>query len=247
MPDVTENTLLGGRVRLRQPRSGYRVAIDPVLLAGAVPAQAGERILDVGTGTGAAALCLLARVDGCEVVGIETQPDIARLAQGNAALNGAGDRFRVIEGDLRAPPAALGMGGFDHAMANPPYLEPAAATPARVAGKAAANIEGEASLTDWVAFCARMVRLRGSVTVVHRADRLDALLGAFRQHGLGAIVIVPLWPKQPGRDARRVIVSGRKGARTPLRLTPGLVLHRDDGGFTAEADAILREGAALLP
>ncbi len=245
--EVTENTLLEGRVRLRQPRSGYRVAIDPVLLAAAVPAQAGERVLDVGTGTGAAALCLLARVEGCEVVGIEAQPEIARLAQENAALNHAADRFRVLEGDLRSPPADAAMGRFDHAMANPPYLEAAAATPARVAGKATANIEGEATLTDWVACCARMVRHRGSVTVVHRADRLDALLGAFRQHGLGAIVITPLWPKLPGRDAKRVIVSGRRGARSPLRLTPGLVLHRDGGRFTAEADAILRGGAALRP
>ena len=66
----SEDSLLGGRVRLRQPAAGYRVAIDPVLLAAAVPASAGERALDVGAGSAAAALCLGVRVAGVHVTGL---------------------------------------------------------------------------------------------------------------------------------------------------------------------------------
>lgn len=239
------NALLDGRVRLLQPERGYRVAIDPVLLAAAVPAGEGDRVLDVGTGTGAAALCLLARVPTCEVVGLELQPDLARLASQNAASNAAGDRFTVVEGDLRFPPAALRPGSFDHAMANPPYLERSAASPARERQKEVAHIEGEADLSAWVAFCARMLRRRGSVTMVHRADRLDMILAAYRQHGIGGMAVFPLWPKADGRDARRVLVAGRKGARSPLRFRAGIVLHREDGAYTPEAERVLREGAAL--
>jgi len=75
--DLTEDALLGQRVRLRQPRRGYRAAIDPVLLAAAVPARAGDRVLELGAGVGAAALCLAARVAGCFVTLLERDPTVA--------------------------------------------------------------------------------------------------------------------------------------------------------------------------
>src|SRR5204863_7600140 len=116
---LSEDGLLGGLVRLRQPRKGYRAAIDPVLLAAAVDARAGRRVLDLGTGAGAAALCLMARIDGLSVVGLELDAGTAELARQNAGLNGR-DGFAVRTGDVRSLP--LDLRGFDHAIANPPYL-----------------------------------------------------------------------------------------------------------------------------
>lgn len=103
-PAVAEDALLGGRVRLVQPAEGYRAAIDPVFLAAAVPAAAGEAVLDVGAGAGAAALCLAARVADVRVCGVEVAPDLVRLAVGNAGLNGLGGRVEFIAGDLLRPP-----------------------------------------------------------------------------------------------------------------------------------------------
>lgn len=242
-PQLTDDALLGGRVKLLQPVSGYRVAIDPVLLAAAVPADVGDSILDVGCGVGAAALCLAARVPGCRVTGIEAQRDLVRVAGENAARNGVADRVAIMAGDIRNPPPRLEPGSFAHVMANPPYMEADAASPSPSPAKAAATVEGHADLAVWVRFALAMTRLRGSVTFIHRADRLEHLLAQFADRA-GGIVVLPLWPGA-GKPAKRVIVHARKDIASPTRLLPGLVLHEADGRFTAEADAVLRDAKAL--
>ncbi len=241
----TEDELLGGRVRLRQPAAGYRVAIDPVLLAAAVPAAAGELVLDVGAGVGAAALCLAARVSGCRIFGVEADRDLVRLAAENVALNGLDGRVDIMLGDLVRPPPRLAAGTFDHVMANPPHLEADRADPSPHAGKAAATVEAADDLADWVAFCLMMAKRGGSVTFIHRADRLDALLAHLRSDA-GEVVVFPLWPDAVRlRPAKRVIVRARKGVATPLRLAPGLPLHAEGGAYTTRADAILRDAEGL--
>ena len=241
---VSEDTLLGGGIRLRQPRTGYRAAIDPVFLAAAVPAEAGETVLDAGCGVGAASLCLAKRVRDCRITGIEAQRDLVRLANENAALNGFADRIAVMAGDILRPPPRLDPGSFSHVMANPPYLAVDAGTPPPDAGKATATLEGEADLAHWLRFALSAVRPKGTVTFIHRADRMEQLLAQLSQRA-GEIVVFPLWPGQ-NKPAKRIIVRARKGVATPTRLTPGLVLHEADGRYTAVADAILRQGAALM-
>ena len=239
---VTEDALLGGRVRLRQARAGYRAAIDPVLLAAAVPARPGERVLDLGCGAGAVFLCLLARVPELAVTAVERDPAMAALAVANAALNGAGDRVTVVEADLAALEPSWRAGAFDQAVANPPYLTAGRADPSPSPGRATAGVEAGAGLAAWIDRAHRCLKPKGRLTLVHRADRLDDLLPALAP-GFGAVVVFPLWPK-PGRDAARVIVTARKGVRTQLRLAAGLVLHAEAGGYTEAADAALR-GAGL--
>ena len=237
------DSLLGGKVQLRQPAEGYRVAVDPVFLAASVPRASAGRLLDVGTGVGAAALCYAHRAPGARVIGLELQPALARLARENVALNDMRDRISIVEGDLLRPPRELGPGDFDHVIANPPYLPAGRADPSPDESKAAANVEGEAGLADWVDFCLKMAKPKGAVTFIHRADRLDDLLAAL--HGrAGGAVIFPLWPKS-GREAKRVIVRARPGVKTPMRLSAGLVLHEEGGEYTADAQAILRGGGAL--
>lgn len=240
---VTEDALLGGRVVLAQPADGYRVAIDPVLLAAAVPAADGERVLDAGAGTGAAALCLAFRVPGCRVVGVERDPGLHRLAVRNVARNDLSDRVEMIALSLADAPARLGEGAFDHVMTNPPYLLAGAATPP-AAARAAAYVEDERGLAGWLADCLALLRPRGRLTVIHRADRLDALLRGLSGPA-GDLVVFPLWPTERAGAAKRVIVQARKGTRGPIRLARGLILHYVEGGYTPAAEAALRHGAAL--
>jgi tRNA1(Val) A37 N6-methylase TrmN6 len=240
---ASEDLLLGGRLRLRQPASGYRVAIDPIFLAAAVPAGPADAILDVGSGVGAASLCLAARVPGCRITGVEMQRDLVRLAGDNIVLNDLTARLSVMRGDLLALPPRLAPGAFDHVMANPPFLAAGSATAPGDAGKAAANLEGEANLAAWVRVALAMVRARGSLTFIHRADRLDALL-ALLVGKAGEITLYPLWPGE-GKPAKRIIVRARKGIASPTRLLPGMVLHEADGRYTAAADSVLRDAAAL--
>ncbi len=242
--DITRDALLGGRVRLYQPRQGYRVAIDPVLLAAAVPVVRGDRVLDIGCGVGAASLCVAFREPGCRISGVEANRDLVRLAAENVAANAMAGRVDIMMGDLIRPPPRLTPGSFHHVMANPPYLEDGAATPSPIAGKTMANIEGAAKLGDWLRFALMMVRNGGTVTIIHRADRLDALLAELYGKA-GGIVVFPLWPDRTSRPAKRVLVRAVRGSATPMRLAAGLVLHEPGGGYSEAADRILRHGAAL--
>lgn len=242
-PGLTEDRLLGGRIVLRQPAEGLRAAIDPVLLAAAVPAEPGEAVLEVGTGTGAAAMCLATRCPGVRVTGIDIQRDLIRLLGDNATLNRLDDQVSGMVGDIRNPPPRLSPGSFDHIMANPPYLEAGSGTLPPNHGKAQAVSEGATDLRTWVRFALAMVRNRGAITFIHRADRLDSLLAELTGRA-GEITIFPLWPGD-GKPAKRVIVRARRGIATPTRLLPGMILHLPDGRFTASADAILRDAAPL--
>ncbi len=235
----TEDRLLGGRVVLRQPVDGFRAAIDPVLLAASINAQAGETVLELGCGSGAAALCLARRVDGVTVIGLDAQADLVALAAGNARLNKLHDRAGFFAADIGAP--ALAEGRFDHVMANPPYLVARDATLPPDPARAAAVAEGAADLALWLKTAAHLVRPKGSVTIIHRADRLDAIFAAAPK-ALGSPVLLPLWPGI-GKPAKRVIVSWRRQGRAPFRLLAGLILHEADGGFTPAAERILRAGA----
>lgn len=237
---VTDDCLLDGRVRLTQPAEGYRAAIDPVLLAAAVPARTGEHIFDLGSGVGSAALCLLARVPAVRVTCIEIQPNLADLARRNADHNQVSDRVSIIEQDVRD--VCSNQGGLaDHVMANPPFLPLKRAAPTHRMDYA--TVEVTATLAEWVSTALNLVRPKGSVTFIQRADRLDALLAALRPSA-GGIIVCPLWPKA-GVPAKRVLVRARKGVATPLSLTPGLILHGDDSTYTPEAEEILRHAAPL--
>ena len=242
--EQTLDHLLGGRVQLRQPARGYRVAIDPVLVAAAVPAAAGETVLDAGAGSGAASLCLATRLPACRIVGLELQPGLQRLARQNVALNDLEGRVEMVQGDLGRPPPRLAATSFDHVMTNPPYLAAGAASASPVAERVVAKLEQDLDLAGWLGGCLRRLRPGGMLTLIHRADRLADLLAALCGQ-IGDLVVFPLWPGV-ARPARRILVQGRKGSRGPLILAQGLVLHAEDGGFSAAADAILRQGEALV-
>jgi tRNA1(Val) A37 N6-methylase TrmN6 len=242
-PPGGADALLGGRVRVVQPASGYRAAVDPVLLAASVPAAPGERVLDLGAGVGAAAMCLAARIPGVLVEGIELQPDLAAAAAEGARLSGLADRVRVVAGDLRGPPGPIAAGGYDHVLANPPYLRAGGATPPPDASKAAANVEGEGGLPAWTDAAARLLRPRGLLALVHRADRLGDVLSALRPR-FGGLVLLPVHPRA-GAPATRILVSARLGGRGPDAVLPGLVLHGAGGGFADAVEAVLRDAAAI--
>jgi tRNA1(Val) A37 N6-methylase TrmN6 len=235
---LTEDTLLGGRVRLLQPRRGYRVAVDAVLLAAAVDAAAGQRVLDLGAGVGSVGLCIAARVPGCVVLGVELQPSLQAIAQRNAQLNRADDRVSTIEHDLVTPlPAGTGL--FDHVATNPPYLAAAVADPSPDPSKALATVESSADLARWLAVATDALQLAGTLTIIHRSDRLEEIVGYLVHLGFGDIATKLLPP------AARVLVRARRSQTHRRRTSAPLVLHRPEGGYTDEAEAILRHAASL--
>ena len=239
---------LGGRVGVIQPRRGHRSGSDAVFLAASVPAGAAGRVLDVGAGVGVAGLCLLARVPGLAVTAVEVDPGLCALAVKNAARNGFAERFEVINADVASPGKVLraaGLAGesYDQVIANPPFYLEGAVKPAPHGARAAAHVMGADGLAAWVRFFAAMAAPNALLTLIHRPDCLGELLGLLDRR-FGGIAVFPLFPKA-NEPATRIIVQARKGSRGGLTLLPGLVLHEEDGRYTAEAEAVLREGEPL--
>ena len=234
----TENTVMGGRVKLLQPRRGYRIAVDAVLLAAAIDARPGESVLDLGAGVGAVGLCIDARVPGCEITGIELQPVLAALAERNAVLNGAADRVRTMVHDL-ADPLPPELGPFDHVATNPPYLAAAVADPSPDRSKALATVESSANLARWLTVATGALKPAGTLLLIHRSDRLEEIVGTLAHLGWGDITVKRLTP------AARVLVRARPASELRRRDAEPLVLHRPGGGYTDEAEAILRHGQPL--
>ncbi len=234
----TENALLGGRVRLLQPSRGYRIAVDAVLLAAAVEARAGERVLDLGAGVAAVGLCLAARVPDCTIVGIELQPALAALASRNAALNDAGERVQTLVHDLADPlPGDLGL--FDHVATNPPYLAAAVADPSPDPSKALATVESSADLARWLEVATGALKPAGTLIAIHRSDRLEEIVGHLAALGWGDVTVKRLPP------AARVLVRARRADRLLRTEAPPLLLHRASGGYTDKAEAVLRHAQPL--
>jgi tRNA1(Val) A37 N6-methylase TrmN6 len=196
-------------------------------------------VLEGGTGTGAALLCLATRVPGLAGTGIEQDAKLADLARRNIAAN-ALQNLDIVAADLLAhtPP-----GAYDHAMANPPW-HAEAATPSPHPARDTARRAPAGLIAAWAAALARPLRHRGTLTLILGADHLAEGLAALAHAGCGSPVLFPLWPRA-GRPARLVLLRGTRNARGPARLAPGLTLHADAGGYTPQADAILRHGAAL--
>jgi len=244
---ISQDDFLGGAIRLYQPTEGYRIATDTVFLAASIRYDPNERILDMGCGTGGILSCLLARTKGQGenniFHGIELQSELLDLARQNARENGFGERIDYFAGDIARPPADCAPNSYHHVITNPPYLKENGATASPFASKARAHMAGPVGLGAWVGLCLRMLRPLGHLTLVQRADRMDDIIAAL--HGkAGDIIIFPLW-SSAGRDARRVIIQARKGARGNIALKPGLIVHTSEGRFTPEAEAILRHGEAL--
>jgi tRNA1(Val) A37 N6-methylase TrmN6 len=165
------------------------------------------------------------------------------LARTNAAENGFSERLAFVVGNVAAPPAELRRESFDAVMTNPPYRAEGSGTPSPDAGKQRANEEGEADLRLWLATALDLLKPKGSLVLVHRADRVDELLTLLSGKA-GEIAILPLWPKA-GKPAKRLVVRARKGIKSGATMLPGLVLHEADGKYTREAEAVLRDGEGL--
>lgn len=245
---LSVDTILDGSVKITQPTTGYRVAIDPILLAAAVPLQNNAKILDVGCGIGTAGLCVLARAQKNNIAiggltGVDSQKLLVELAEENKALNKFNVPIQFIHADIAAQNELLQLQSFDHILTNPPYLSAASADPSPDPMKAAANVESSADLKTWIAFCAAHLKPKGTLTMIHRADRLAEIISLLPPPEWNA-VIVPLWPKI-GVAAKRVIIQAARGQGSQTRVLPGLVLHAEDGSYTAEAQNIIRAVGGL--
>lgn len=239
-PEITEDALLNGRIRVRQPARGYRVNVDTLLLAAATEVRDGMRLMEAGSGVGAALLAVAVRNENVTLVGVERDQNIAAISRENVAANGMSTRIEIVTGDV------LGRGAnqqtFDGVFTNPPFDEEGEGR-APFETRAYAHV-ADASIDAWIAALADRLTGGAALTMIHRAAKLPEILAAIE----GRLGGVELYPVRPYADAeaKRVLVRARKGSRAPLKLLKGLDLHDRSGAkHTPEAEAILRGDAII--
>lgn len=251
-PETSVDAFLGGRVEAVQPlRLHHRSGLDAVLLAAAVPAAATGRFADLGAGAGVAGMALAARVNAVDVLLVEREADLVACAAAalqrpaNAAFAA---RVAARQSDLLSATsrrdAGLGAGSLDGAIANPPFFAAGAVRASPDAARSRAHVLEAGGIDAWLRAAAALVGGGGEVSVIFPAQGLPALLAACANR-LGDLAVLPVHPR-PGTAALRILVRGRRGSRGPVRLLPGLVLHKGDGNaFSPELVALLRDGAGL--
>ena len=231
MPD-TYDAFLGGRLHLHQ--TGYKATNDAVFVAAAVPACAGQSVLDVGCGTGAVGLCLAARVPGIQLTGLDKDLQMLACAKENSEINHIPAQW--VAGDVQKSQTLKGL-QFDHVVSNPPYF---AHQPPRQQYAQAAHTD--VPLAVWLDFCVKHIRPKGTLTLIHRTESVAEILACL-QGRVGRLTVFPLWAKD-GQPSKRSLIQGVLGSKQPFVLSPGLVLHNSKG-FTEAAEQIMRAGAFL--
>ena len=236
---------LGGKLRLRQPRDGFRSGHDAVLLAASADPPQNGHAAELGSGAGVASLCFLARRHDAHMTGIEFDSELVALAQANAAANGLDERAHFRQGDIAGAFGDLHIvaNSFDEVIANPPFHDVGSVPEIDNAGKARAYIGAAGTLDNWVKCACALTRAGGFISFVHRADALDRLLTVMHKR-LGDLRVLPIMPK-PHQAATRVIVRGKRDARAPVTLLPPLILQDENAQPSDMAEAVLRHGAAL--
>ena len=245
--DVSEDAFLGGKLRLRQLRSGHRAGHDAVLLAAATPARPGDRIADLGAGVGVAGLAVASRVAGIDLVLVEIDPALSDLARGNAAANDIAAKVIVLDVEAEAAAfAACGLApdSLDAVLMNPPFNDPARHRRSPDDARGMAHVATDSTLANWIHAARRILKSRGVLTLIWRADGLAEVLSAL-DHGFGSLEILPVHGdvKTP---ANRILVRAIKGGRAPTQLHAALMLNDESGLPNKRVQEILA-GKGILP
>lgn len=246
-PSTSLDAVLGGRLRLRQPRKGHRVGHDAILLAAATGGRAGEHAVDLGAGVGAAGLALAARVEDLRVTLIEIDAGLCALAAENARLNGLAGRVsaRACDaGDVAALAAAgLAPSCADRVLMNPPFHDAARQNVSPDARRRLAHVAPPGLLANWIAAAAWLLRPGGVLTLIWRADGETQVLAALGA-AFGSVRILPVLPRAD-RPAIRILLRAEKGGGGEVSRLPPLVLSDAAGRPSAPAEAVLRAGQTL--
>lgn len=238
--DIIETTLLRGKVKLLQPKTGFHASLDSVFLGAAVPTKNHWKILDIGCGVGSAGLCVLARNPDISLTGLDIQEDLVDLAHQNVSLNGWRKQCRFFAADLRHE-KVIQDNEFNIVMTNPPYHEGGTHTPSPRKMKALSHGEEASGATfeNWVKYAHRKLKQGGNLVLIHRADRLDKIILTLEQRRwFGSLEIFPLWSHE-GEDAKRVIIRARKERYAPMALKQGMIVHETNGKYTTDAERVL--------
>ncbi len=223
-------------------RNGYQIiqnsqkfcfGMDAVLLSGFARVKAGERALDMGTGTGIIPILLRGKTEGRSFVGLEIQEESADMARRSVIYNHLEDSISIVTGDIKEAAALFGAASFDVVTCNPPYMTGNHGLVNPEQPKAIARHEILCTLEDVVRQAAKVLRPGGRFYLVHRPFRLAeilALLVRFKLEPKRMRLVYPFVDKEPNM----VLIEGLSGGRSRITVEKPLIVYREQGVYTDE-------------
>ncbi len=245
MTEYSNDYLLDRRVKIFQPLNGYRASTDAILLSSLVSdVKPEDKILDVGSGTGAISLCLAARFQHLhpQITGLELQKELAQLSNQSATANGFDKFLHYLHQDISQPIKHIANCSFQHVISNPPYTDHDMPSPNL--SKALAHNHHGLDLCAWIRFCIKMLAPKGKIYLINRAEAVNEILAALSPQ-IGAIRLIPLYSKA-GQNAKRIMIIGIKDSKAPTTILPPLTVHLPDGSYSSKTQQILREGTGFF-
>ena len=228
MDGVTEDCILNGKLKLKQPQCGYRIAIDPLILASSVAINANQSVLDVGCGVGTISLILKKRNESQIIDAIDIDSLMCSLCEQNAKDNNL--EISVSNHSVEHP---LNK-SYDCIVTNPPFYDHKNFRVSQT--KTLANFETVA-LDVWINFCIKHLNQNGRFYIIHIPERLSDILRCIKNH-LGKIEITSIHAYKD-QCAKRIIVSAKKGSNEQLKILSPKIIHNSDGTFSEEMAKIM--------
>jgi tRNA1Val (adenine37-N6)-methyltransferase len=236
-PDETCEPFGQGRLWVFQKKQGYRFSLDAALLAGLTDLRAGERVADLGTGCGIVSLILACRFPQVLLVGVESQPTLAALAERNVLENGLSGRIAILAEQMQNLDRHFPRESFAVVVSNPPYRPLGSGRLNPVAERAIARHELQGSLELVARTADYLLPAGGRLALIYPAWRLVHLCCLLRSHRLEPKSL-RLIHSLPGEEARLVWVEARKNSREELKILPPLMVYENQGRYSAEMEAL---------
>ncbi|MGL4606993.1 MAG: tRNA1(Val) (adenine(37)-N6)-methyltransferase [Eubacteriaceae bacterium] len=222
-------------LRIIQNPDFFCFGMDAVLLSWFVAEHTKGfiNIIDLGTGTGIIPLLLYGKTKTKKIRALEIQEPLVEMAKRSMALNGLEESIEVIHGDIRNPPEEIEPNSYDVVVSNPPYTKDGAGLKNQMSTKNISRHEVLCQLEDILIFSKRMLKDRGRLFLVHRPERLGDILTLLRQYKIEAKTIQLVHPNKE-KEANLVLVEGRKGGNSGLKIKAPLIVYNEEGNYTGE-------------
>ncbi len=224
-------------LRILQNKRGFRFGMDAVLLADFARIRPGDAVVDLGTGTGILPLLLIGRGKGRTFHALELQPEMADMAAHTMALNGLTDRVQVLCADAAKAAGILPPCSADAVICNPPYGAPGQTLHSPYEAVDRARHQAEDGLLGWFRAAHRILRGKGSLSVIYPAPRLLELMDTMRAAHLTPKRFRLIYPRADA-PANLALVEAVKDAKPLLHPMPPLIVYGQDGAWTEELQAI---------
>ena len=220
-------------LKIIQDTGRFCFGMDAVLLSGFAKAKTGEKVLDMGTGTGILPLLMSAKTDTEHFSALEIQPESADMARRSVAMNDLSDKIDIVTGDIKEASRIFGRASFDVVTVNPPYMTAGHGEVNPEDAKAIARHEVLCTLEDVVREAAAVMKTNGKLYMVHRPTRLVEILETMRQYKLEPKRLRIVYPFVD-REPNMVLIGAVKGGNPGIKIEAPLVIFKDKDEYTDE-------------